>query len=100
VDNFLYNFFYIFIDLYKINFGYLYNLNTFNKENVDNIDLGFFLDIQIYLYRFFNLFKKRYLNKFLSNFIKIKRDYFKYNIFLGKISKNNKLKEEKKKIKR
>lgn len=92
-ENFLYNFFYIFIDLYKMNFGYLYNLNTFNKENVDYIDFGFFLEIQIFIYKFFNLFKKKYLNKFFLNFIN--KNYLKYNIFLGKISKNNKLKKTK-----
>jgi len=89
IENFLYNFFSIFVDLYKINFGYLYNLNTFNKESIDYIDMGFFMEIQIYLYKFFDLFKKKYLNNFIYKYIKIKNISFKYNIFLGKISKYN-----------
>jgi hypothetical protein len=88
VENFLYNFFNLFIDLYKINFGYIYNLNTFSKDNVDYIDIGFFLEIQIYIYRFFDLFKKKYLNSFMSKFKE--KNYLKYNIFLGKIFENKK----------
>jgi len=87
VENFLYNFFSIFIDLYKINFGFLYNLNTFNKESIDYIDLGFFMEIQIYLYKFFELFKQKYINKYLYKYKIIKNNYKIYNIFLGKIIK-------------
>jgi len=59
--------------------------------------MGFFLDIQIYIYKFFDLFKKRYLNNFKIKFIN--EDYIKYNKFISKISKNIKgLKKIKEKI--
>jgi hypothetical protein len=84
VKNFLYNFFFILIDLYKMNFGLFYNLNVFNRENKENIDLGFFIEIQIYIYRFLNLFKKKYFKKFMSQYLN-NNNTFKYNNFLGKI---------------
>jgi hypothetical protein len=101
ITNFLYNFFSIFIDLYKINFGYLYNLNIFNKENKDNIDMSFFIEIEIYLFRFFNLFKKNYLNDIILKYLNTNNNSFLYNNFLGKIAIDiNSLNKYKKVIKK
>jgi hypothetical protein len=80
MHEFLNNFFLILIDLYKINFGYLYNLNLFNKGNKEMLDIGFSIDIQLYLFKFFSLFRKNYIkkkrnlnyNKFLGKFINLK----------------------------
>jgi hypothetical protein len=76
MKSFLYNFFLILIDLYKINFGYLYNLNLFNKTNKEMLDIGFSIDIQLYLFKFFSLFRKNYLKK--------KKNSLNYSKFLGK----------------
>jgi hypothetical protein len=86
LKDFLYNFFFILVDLYKVNFGYLYNLNLYDKKNKEYMDFSFFLEIQIFLFKFFNLFKKNYLNNFFLKFFKRKKD-ISYNKFLKKIIK-------------
>jgi hypothetical protein len=92
VQIFLNNFFIILLDFYKINFGYLYNLNIYSKENKENMDLGFFIEMQIYLFRFFNLLKKKFVFNNLSN--NLSKYTLNYNNFLNKIILLNKHKKK------
>ena len=53
------------------------------------MDLNFSFEIQLYLFKFFNLFKKKFLNNYMKKFFLNKKKDIKFNNFLLKIIKFN-----------
>lgn len=100
---FTYNFFNIILDLFKYNFGFFHNLISFSKEilDINHMDLDFFFNLKIFIYKYFKLFNfslwKKYLYKnnslFNNKFSYNKLFKYIYKFKLKNIRKNNNYKK-------